>query len=389
MGNVQHKGTNNTALRSLRRCLFLLSAPMVFLNFALPLRAEDLGASATEIGLLFSLFTGAVFVVRPLTGIGLDALGRKPFFQSAAIFYFVANALYALGDSIAGLLIARAMQGIGFAILAITVDTIAADISARQERSAVMGGNIASQTRGAMVGGFIGFGLVGAMPLYAWLYSFWIFTGISALALLLSLLTLPETRPAAARAMNAKDYKVPPRYKLLLIIIFGAALSAALIQPFYLIYLRARFDLELYWLATAFLPIGIAYAVLPPTLGKWTGSMKRSRVVVAGLLLTSAAYVVIPFVTDFPAVIGAFLISSVGLVLVDLTKAAWIADLSPQGATGRNFGLAAFAAASGGLLGPLLGGAIYDHLGAEWLFRLSPIILLATAMMAFRFVRDV
>ena len=68
----------------LRRALFLISAPIVYINFALPLRAEDIGASAIEIGVLFSLFTAAVFIIRPIAGVGLDYFGRRPFFILAA-----------------------------------------------------------------------------------------------------------------------------------------------------------------------------------------------------------------------------------------------------------------------------------------------------------------
>jgi MFS family permease len=71
--------TNAIALNALRRCLFFISAPMVFITFALPLRAEDLGATALQIGALYSLFTASIFVIRPLTGVGLDAFGRRPF----------------------------------------------------------------------------------------------------------------------------------------------------------------------------------------------------------------------------------------------------------------------------------------------------------------------
>ena len=149
--NDQSAVQNTKALRSLRRSLFLVSTPMVFILFALPLRAEDLGASAFEIGILYSLFTMSVFFVRPLTGIGLDAFGRRPFFIAAMVFYLAANIFYALSSTVTDLFFARLLQGVGFAVLAITTDTITSDIAAANARSAAMGGNIASQTRGGMI----------------------------------------------------------------------------------------------------------------------------------------------------------------------------------------------------------------------------------------------
>ena len=138
---------------------------MVFILFGLPLRAEDLGASGFEIGILFSIFTVALLVLRPLVGIGLDRIGRRPFFIAAMIFYLFANSLYAIGDTINGLYFARAFHGIGFALLAITAETITADLTEQKNRAEAMGGNIASQSRGGMIGAFMG-------------HSRWIFAGI-------------------------------------------------------------------------------------------------------------------------------------------------------------------------------------------------------------------
>ncbi|WDI33102.1 MFS transporter [Hyphococcus flavus] len=379
---TEKSAISKKALTAVRRVLFLVSAPMVFISFALPLRAEDLGASAFEIGALFSLFTAAVFVVRPLTGVGLDIFGRRPFFLLAVLFYFAANIFYAVSETVSALYIARLLQGLGFAILAITTDTITADITLAENRSAAMGGNIASKSRGGMAGAFVGFGLVGAMPVYAWVMSFWVFAAVAGLAIIYALNAIPETQPQEKANKSLEKFSLPENYVRILTIIFAAAFAGALIQPFYMIYLRARFDLELYWLATAFLPMGIAYAILPPWLGRVSGRLHRASAVVIGLVIAAVFYVSVPFVNEFALVIGAFVAASVGAVLVDLTKNAWVADLSNAGAMGRTFGLASFAAGAGAALGPLVGGVIYDASGPNYLFYFASAILFAAAVLA-------
>lgn len=357
----------DSALIALRRCLFLVSAPMVFITFALPLRAEDLGASAFEIGALYSLFTAAVFVIRPLAGIGLDKLGRRPFFILATLFYASANLLYALSSGVVDLLVARGLQGAGFALLAITTETITADLTQQHQRSIAMGRNLASQTRGGMVGATIGFTLVGAMPLYAWVYSFWSFFAVSILAVLISSWVIPETN-IKRQDKHLEKFTPPGTYGGVLVIIFAAAFAAALIQPFYLIYLRARFSLELYMLAVAFLPIGLAYAILPSLLGKITQHWRRPVAVATGLIIAAIFYAGVPLVDALPVVLAAIFMASMGMVLVDLTKSAWVGDLSSGGSRGRTFGLAALAAGGGAVMGPIAGGWIYDQFGAEYLF---------------------
>ncbi|GJL90385.1 MAG: hypothetical protein DHS20C04_00440 [Hyphococcus sp.] len=355
---------------------------MVFITFALPLRAEDLGGTAIQIGALYSIFTISVFVIRPLTGVGLDAIGRRPFFLAAALFYFAANLFYATNSSIEGLYVARALQGFGFAILAITTEAITSDITDARTRAAAMGANIASQTRGGMVGATVGFTLVGMIPLYAWAYSFWIFTAVSVGAIAIAAGSLPETAARQRGTPVRQSFSMPPQYLQILAIIFSAAFAGALIQPYYLIYLRARFDVELYMLALAFLPIGVAYAALPSLLGRFSDKIHRASAIALGLVLTATFYGLVPIAGGFFWVIGAFLAAAIGSVLLDLTKNAWVADISVEGTIGRTFGLAALASGGGAATGPLAGGYIYDAYGPDYLFFAAAIILFGVALVA-------
>ncbi len=370
------------ALRKLRRCLFFISAPMVFITFALPLRAEDIGATAVQIGALYSIFTIAIFVVRPLTGVGLDAIGRRPFFLFAATMYFFANVFYALSASVEGLYVARALQGLGFAVLAITTEAITSDLTGSKARATAMGANIASQTRGGMAGATIGFTLVGLMPVYAWVLSFWVFAIVSLGAIFVAAMALSETASPDRNRTHNKDFSLPPQYMSILLIIFAAAFAVALIQPYYLIYLRARYDVELYMLATAFLPIGIATAILPGLLGRFADKTYRTTAIAIGAAVAAAAYSAAPAVAEFVWVVGAFLAAAIGSVLIDLTKNAWVADISADGAIGRTFGLAALASGAGAAAGPLAGGYIYDALGPQYLFYAAAGVLAGVALAA-------
>jgi MFS family permease len=351
---------------------------MVFISFALPLRAEDLGASGFEIGLLFSVFTASLLVVRPVAGFGVDLIGRRLFFIAALVFYLAANALYAFGASFDGLLAARIVQGIGFAILAITTDTITADLTNRDSRASAMGANIASQTRGGMAGATIGFGLVGALPLHAWVYSFTTFTIVAVFGVLFAIRAMPETLPKKDGPKEKTKFRFPSEYYPLLLVIFLAAFAVAIVQPYYLIYLRARFGLELYALALAFLPVGLISAILPGLLGRMTNRLSRATAMSIGLVFSGALYFIVPNAPAILWVITAFAMSSIGSVLVDLTRNAWIGDISPPSSAGRTFGIAALSSGLGAALGPLAGGVIYDRLGHDKLFYAAGLILIVT-----------
>jgi len=358
---------------------------MVFIAFALPLRAEDLGATGFQIGVLFSLFTGSVFVLRPLVGFGLDRFGRRPFFLAALIFYFGANVAYALSGSIETLYAARLIQGVGFATLSITAATITADLTQRDSRAEAMGGNIASQARGGMAGAFIGFGLVGAIPLHAWVYSFSTYTIVALLAVLFAFRAIPETGIGEGRERERRRFEFPAKHYRLLVIVFLAAFAGGVIDPYYLIYLRERFDLELYWLAVAFLPVGLSTAILPPLLGRITRSQRRAIIVSTGLLFAGGLYASVPHISSLVWIIVAFTGASIGRVLIELTKDAWIGDISGPHAAGRTFGLAALAAGLGATLGPLAGGLVYDELGRAYIFYMAAAIMTAAIYLALTF----
>lgn len=377
----------SATLQDLRRSLFLISAPMVFIMFGLPLRAEDLGASGFQIGILFAIFTTSLIVLRPLVGIGLDYIGRRSFFIAALIFYLVANTLYALSESLDSLYIARALQGVGFSFLAITTDTITADVTESNERSAAMGANIASQSRGGMAGAFIGFTLVGVIPSEAWRFSFAIYAMIAALGVVFAWRFIPETLNQEHKRQAKGQFKFPAKYYRLLLIIFLTAFAAAVIQPYYLVYLRGRFDLEVTALAAVFIPVGIAYAILPIWIGKITGHINRALTISIGLVIAAGFYVAVPHINSFPWLIAAFTGAAIGSVLFDLTKNAWIADISGAQATGRTFGLVAFVAGAGAAIGPLAGGAIYDGFGKDFIFYFAGAIFIAAMLLALRFIK--
>ena len=71
--------TGDPRLQRLRTGIFFVSLPFGILMFALPLVGREMGASALEIGGLFSVFALMLVIVRPLVGHGLDRFGRRPF----------------------------------------------------------------------------------------------------------------------------------------------------------------------------------------------------------------------------------------------------------------------------------------------------------------------
>ncbi len=373
-----------TQLEVLRRCLLLAALPLVFITFGLPLRARDIGASAVEIGLLFSLFTFALLVVRPLVGIGLDHYGRRPFFLAALLVYVLANSLYVFSESLNGLYLARLFQGIGAALLLITTDAVTADLSPRESMAEAMGRNMEAQARGGMLGAFIGFTLVGAIPVLAWQGSF-IFYALGVLAALAFAWRFLEEPPATAEKETSgfAQIQLTPQLKGLFVLVFISGFANALIQPLYLIYLQERFDASMLLLAWAFLPAGIVHAVLPSRLGRLGDRMGRSTAVATGLFLAGLLYLVLPLLPNLLAVAVAYTLGHIGWALADPARQAWIGAQANPDERGRVFGYSELCGGTGATLGPLIGGYLYDFHGQTVAFMANATILICTTIAIF------
>jgi MFS family permease len=76
-------GAEKNPILPLQQPILLGCLGFGFLWFALPIYSKILGASALEIGGMFSIFALTIALLRPLIGIASDKMGRKYFFVAA------------------------------------------------------------------------------------------------------------------------------------------------------------------------------------------------------------------------------------------------------------------------------------------------------------------
>ena len=171
--------------------LFMTTLDNLVVTTALPVIREDLDASLSGLEWTVNAYT-LTFAVLLITGAALgDRFGRRRLFTIGVAIFTLASAAAALAPSIEVLIAARALQGLGGAIVTpLTLTILSAGVPA-ERRGLVLGawGGISglAVAIGPLVGGAIVEGI-------SWQWIFWLNVPIGLALIPLAALRLRETR---------------------------------------------------------------------------------------------------------------------------------------------------------------------------------------------------
>ncbi len=178
---------------------FMLLLDITIVNVALPSIQKDLNASFSDLQWVvdaYSLMLAAVLLTAGSLG---DRIGRRRVFAAGFAIFSGASLLCGLSGSPTVLNLARGLQGVGgSAMFATTLALIAQEFRGR-ERATAFG------IWGATIGGAVAIGpLVGGAvtDAFGWQWIFFINVPIGALAILLTLTKLAESRAADAEPID-------------------------------------------------------------------------------------------------------------------------------------------------------------------------------------------
>lgn len=403
--------TNNLRLQSLNLSVLLVALPLSLLPFGLPFIAHEMGASALAIGGLFSVYALIIVVMQPFVGRGLDRFGRRPFLIAGLLAYALSNAVFGLASGLTGLYLAQLVQGVGSGLLWVAVMSTVSNLAPAANRGREYGRVEEMAFRGALIGTLVGLALfrllsradvVGGLTLIGgWRMLFLGFTAAALVATGIVWRRVPETlhlnsdRSAKSHVALVvsktdinKKWRLPNQLRILMGIVMLSASAGALLTPILMKYLSNNLSADLFTLALAYLPAMLAGAVLPSYLGGLSDRFGRRLPMIVALFVGGLAALAVPFVQSLWPLALLWVVEEMAFAAAVPAEEALVVDVSDSEHQGTALGYYTAAAGLGGVIGPLMGGWIYDHFAAVGAFGTSALLMMLSAVLILFFVRE-
>jgi DHA1 family tetracycline resistance protein-like MFS transporter len=385
--------------KTVRSPLFLM-ALTIFIDFAgfglilplLPFWAEHLGANPTGVGLILTIYALAQFIFTPVLGALSDRYGRKPIIVGSLVIEAFSFALSGLAGSLAVLLIARFIGGLGASNIG-SAQAVVADVTPPEGRARGMGMIGAAIGLGFVVGPAIGGLLAPIGPSVPFLVAM----AVAIVNALLVISFLPETHKdrGASKAGSpvkpgrgllptglGKLLRNPAITRLIVInLLFTMAFTA--MEAVYPLFSQHVFGWTAKENGYVFTYVGLIVVLIQGGLvGQLVKRFGERTLLIAGLVMLAAGLALLPLSTSLALMLVALGILSAGNGAVTPTTSALLSLASPREAQGETLGFAQGIAGLGRVIGPLVAGSIYTLIGPGAPFLAGSVLVIVAMLIA-------
>lgn len=356
----------------------------------LPFYAERMGASATHLGLLFSVYSVMQFFFAPLWGRLSDRIGRKPVIVAGLAGFSLSFFLFGLSTQLWMLYAARILGGVLSSAALPTVMAYVADTTDHEHRGGAMGRISAAMglgmTFGPVLGGFLG-ELGPTVP-------FFFAAGTGAMICLFAAFFLPESLSVAVRAAARTGPR--PRAGLqgmaqalagpvgfVLVLAFLSNFASSNLQGTFALFSEAQFGAGKSELGILFGVMGSAMAaaqgfLIGPLIRRWG----EQRTIQLGLLCNGGGYVGFLFASNIWTLLPCMILMGLGFAAMMPSVNSWVSKQGDPQQQGMNMGIVNAFSSLGRVFGPLVGGLIFDFVGPEWPYIVGACIFFAALFFA-------
>ena len=344
--------------------------------------AEELGASAAQIGFLIGIYSAMQLIFAPMWGSFTDQHGRRPAILIGLVGNAGALALFGAVESLSWLFIARGLSGIFSAAILPTVMAYVVDITTEEDRGKGMGLMGAAMGLGFIVGPGIG-GIMDSHSL-----PFFVAGGLSLATFCFALLLLPEslkltepldTHEIAISPWSALNHPLTP---LFLVAFFSAFIFSGLETTFPL-FIKDRLNYGAKEMGVMFLIMGTLVALLQGgILGKLINAFGEFKLIIIGSLLNALGLALLPWSKGLATLTLYLSIAGIGNQIIRPTNTSWISKKTKFG-QGTTIGVMDAFLSLGRVLGPPFAGKLYTPETFQIPCWISAGILIAVAVCLF------
>jgi multidrug resistance protein len=329
----------------------------------LPDYTRELGASPTVIGFLFSSFGLTLLIASVPMGAISDRVGRRGPLVLGLAALAISTLVFAFARQLSWLFAARLIQGAADAVTWVVGFALLADLYAPAERGRVMGFVMSGATFGLMVGPSLG----------GWLYEaggialpfLIVAAGAAAATIAALLMPFPPGQAARETVPLRMIAGVPGVAVCAVAVILGSA-TLSMMEPVVSLWLTDRLALNPGRIGLVFGIAAVASTALHPVYGSLADRWGGRRLTLVGLTAMSMMLPVVAQAWDFSSAVGLYVLLAAGAAMVVTPSLAYMGDaVSAAGVSsfGVAYGLYNFAWGAGLLIGPALGGFLYERLG--------------------------
>ncbi len=326
------------------------------------LHARALGASGVVIGLLLASMFLVQMVASPPWGILSDRVGRKAVFVLCTCLSAGSWLVYAFSSSLWLILASRILAGLAAANVVVG-QAYLADVSSEENRSAAMGRVGAAISGGLILGPALGMQLAARRGTE---FLGWVAAACSGLAVVAGLFLAqsaarPESRKESKFGFNFGLLRDNAGLRSLVVLATVAWFALATLEGTFGRLITEHYRLPETIFGDIFSMESLLGALVQGLVLGWVVSRFKERWTLRlGFLLVGVGLLLTPFA---PALWVLFLVSglySVGSALANPTVNSAASTLVEEGRQGELFGLLQGTRSVGFLVGPALGGALFD-----------------------------
>lgn len=367
---------------NLRRPIVLISLSSGVIAYLLTILASAKNMNAIGIGGLFSIVSLIILVLKPFVGRASDRIGRKPLLAGSMIMYCVSFITFSFATSSAILYFARSIQGIAAVLYSISTYGIITDTYKNDNLSEAFGSLSAFASTGIFYGFILTSLVFSSMNFFdGWSLIFYIFAGAAFIAFTLVIKHVPETKNTAP-APNKTNKKLTGEAIKILFINFITSASSSMLSPIVLIYLMNKFPNNFSAISIAYLSSIVVASILGKRIGRLGDYLGKKKALVLGLIVSGFVSVFIPTTNSIIILAVLWCIQVVGSYLEGPAESSIYSRETEESSHGELYGIYSSVGSLGAIVGPLLGGFIYEKISHGMTFYIDGFIFIIVGIIA-------